>query len=84
MSAGAQERNGFAIQMVAIFSAKVEVLQFAPAGLTLPVPAHRARSCSTRRPRNVSRTIERAALGTETDSPAHSCNVRASRDLYES
>jgi len=59
----------------------VEVLQFAPAGLTLPVPAHRARSCSTRSPRNVSRTIERAALGTETDSPAHSCNVRTSKSV---
>ena len=27
----------------------VEALQFAPAGLSLPVPAHRVRSCSTRR-----------------------------------
>jgi len=28
----------------------VEELQFAPAGLSLAVPAHRARSCSTRSP----------------------------------
>jgi len=66
------------IHIVAAFLAKVEVLQFSPAGLTLPVPAHRARSCSTRSPCHVSRTIERAARGTETVSPAHSCNVRAS------
>jgi hypothetical protein len=78
MSAGAYKRDGVMIQMVAAFSARVEGLQFAPAGLTLPVPAHRARSCSIRSPRYVSHTIERAARGTETDSPAHSYNVRAS------
>ncbi|RLA32060.1 MAG: hypothetical protein DRR11_09240, partial [Gammaproteobacteria bacterium] len=62
------------IRIIVAFLAKVEMLQIAPAGLTLPVPAHRARSCSTRSPCYVSRTIERAARGTETDSPAHSCN----------
>jgi len=50
----------------------IETIQILPAGLSLPVPAHRARSCSTRSPCNVSHTIDRAALGTETDSPAHS------------
>jgi len=36
----------------------VEALQFAPAGLSLPVPAHRFRSCSTRRPTmNLARSI---------------------------
>ena len=53
-------------------SVHVEESQVTPAGLSLPVPAHRARSCSIRSPRYVSRTIERAALGIETDSPAHS------------
>ena len=57
--------------------AVVEALQLTPAGLSLPVPAHRARSCSTRSPCYVSRTIERAALGTESDSPAHSRTTRA-------
>jgi len=57
--------------------AAVEGLRLAPAGLTLPVPAHRARSCSTRSPCYVSHTIERAARGTETDSPAHSRNIPA-------
>jgi hypothetical protein len=52
--------------------APVDVSQLTPAGLSLPVPAHRVRSCSTRSPRYVSHTIERAARGTETDSPAHS------------
>ena len=52
--------------------ANVEVLQLTPAGLSLTVPAQRARSCSTRSPCYVSHTIERAALGTETDSPTHS------------
>ena len=52
--------------------AEIEALQLTPAGLSLPVPAHRARSCSIPGPCYVSRTIERAALGTETDSPAHS------------
>ena len=60
------------IQTVQHISAIVEGLQLTPAGLSLPVPAHRARSCSTRSPCYVSRTIERAARGTETDSPAHS------------
>jgi hypothetical protein len=57
--------------------AAVEVLRLTPAGLSLPVPAHRARSCSTRSPCYVSHTIERDALGTVTDSPAHSRNIRA-------
>jgi len=60
------------IEVLQHLLAAVEALQLTPAGLTLPVPAHRARSCSTRSPCYVSRTIERAALGTETDSPAHS------------
>jgi hypothetical protein len=50
----------------------IETIQILPAGLSLPVPAHRARSHSTRSPCYVSHAIERAALGTETDSPAHS------------
>jgi len=60
------------IQAVQHLSAHVEGLQLTPAGLSLPVPAHRARSCSTRSPCYVSHTIDRAARGTETDSPAHS------------
>ncbi len=60
------------IQAVQHLSDHVEGLQLAPAGLSLPVPAHRVRSCSIRSPCYVSRTIERAARGTETDSPAHS------------
>ena len=54
------------------FPAVAMALRYAPAGLSLPVPAHRARSCSIRSPRYVSRTIERAALGTESGSPVHS------------
>ena len=46
--------------------------QVTPAGLSIPVLAHRARTCSIRSPRYDSRTIERAALGIETDSSAHS------------
>ncbi len=60
------------IQIVGHLLAHVEASQLTPAGLSLPVPAHRARSCSTRSPCYVSPTIERAARGTETDSPAHS------------
>jgi hypothetical protein len=59
-------------QAIQHFLALVEGLQLTPAGLSLPVPAHRARSCSTRSPCNVSHTIERAARGTVIDSPAHS------------
>ena len=59
-------------QAVQHLSARVEGLQLTPVGLSLPVPAHRARSRSTCSPRYISRTIERAARGTETDSPAHS------------
>jgi len=60
------------IKVLQYLLAAVEALQLTPAGLSLPVPAHRARSCSTRGPCYVSHTIERAVLGTETDSPAHS------------
>ena len=59
-------------QAIQHFLAPVEGLRLTPAGLSLFVPAHRARSCSIRSPCYVSRTIERAARGTETDSPAHS------------
>jgi hypothetical protein len=59
-------------QMVQQLPVHVEGLQSTPAGLSLPVPAHRARSCSIRSPCYVSRTIERVVLGTDTDSPAHS------------
>jgi hypothetical protein len=47
-------------------------LQLTPAGLLHPLPAHRAQFCSIRSPCYVSRTIESAALSTETDSPVHS------------
>ena len=60
------------IQMVGQISVIVEELQLTPARLSLPVPAHHARSCSTRSPCYVSHTIRRAARGTETDSRAHS------------
>jgi hypothetical protein len=60
------------IHMIGQSSVSVDGLQLTPAGLSLPVPAHRVRSCSTRSSCYVSHTIERAALGTETDSPAHS------------
>ena len=69
--------KGSMIQVVPHITALVDASQLAPAGLSLPVPAHRARSCSTRSPCYVSRAIERAALGTETDSPGHSRNIRA-------
>ncbi len=59
-------------QAVQHLSSYVDALRFTPAGLSLPVPAHRARSRSIRSPCYVSRAIERAALGTETDSPVHS------------
>ena len=59
-------------QAIQHFLAPVEGLQLTPAGLSLSVPAHRDRSCSTRSPCYVSHTIDRAALGTESDSPAHS------------
>jgi len=64
-------------QVALQITALVDASQLAPAGLSLPVPAHRARSCSTRSPCYVSRTIERAARGTETGSPVHSRNIRA-------
>ena len=35
------DRSGAMIQKVAAFSAKAKVLQFAPAGLSLPVPAQK-------------------------------------------
>jgi len=60
------------VQAVQHLSAYVEKLQLTPDELSLPVPVHRVRSCSTRSPCYVSHTIERAARGTETDSPAHS------------
>jgi len=60
------------IQAVRHLLAHVEGLQFAPAGLSLPVPIQRARSRSIRSPCYVSRTIKRAARGTETGSPTHS------------
>jgi hypothetical protein len=60
------------IQAVQQLLANVEALQLTPDGLSIPVPAHRARSRSTRSPRYASRTIERAALGTETDSSVNS------------
>jgi len=66
------------IQTVQHSTILVDTLRFAPVGLLLPVPAQRVRSRSTRSPCCVSRTIERAALGTETNSPAHSRNIRAS------
>jgi hypothetical protein len=72
MSIGCPDGNRMMIQRVKQQSASVIAFHFTPAGLSLLVPAHRARSRSTRSPRYVSRTIERAALGTETDSPAHS------------
>ncbi len=72
MSVGFRKGKQQLIQIVQQLLEHVGTLQFTPAGLSLPVPARRARSCSTRSPRYVSRTIERAALGTETDSPVRS------------
>jgi hypothetical protein len=127
MSVGSHNGIWFVIQSAEYNLILVDALRIAPAGLSLPVPAHRARSCSTdsillkkpsmafstssiekrgfqltpifnglqppkmavhpcterslsknvvfqqaASPRHVSRTIERAALGTETDSPTHS------------
>ncbi len=60
------------IHMVRSVLEPAEASKLTPAGLSLPVPAQRVRSCSTRSPRYVSRTIERAALGTESGSPVHS------------
>jgi hypothetical protein len=44
MSAGFQDRNNYMFQQVQYLSVYVEAGQLTPAGLSLPVPAHRARS----------------------------------------
>ena len=50
MSDGTQIDKQHRFQVLQNFSAGVEALQAAPAGLSLSVPANRGRSCSTRNP----------------------------------
>ncbi len=50
MSNGTDNNQRHVYKLLRSFSACIAVLQFAPAGLSLPVPANRARSCSTRSP----------------------------------
>ena len=58
MSNGFQKDKRHMYQASKNFSVGFEALQFAPAGLPLPVPAHRARSSSTRSPAmNLARSI---------------------------
>ena len=48
MNSGTQNANCHMYQVIKYLSDCVEVLQFVLAGLSLPVPAHPVRSCSTR------------------------------------
>jgi hypothetical protein len=48
MNNGTQNDHRFVYQVIQDFSACVTAMQFAPAGLSIPVPAHPVRSCSTR------------------------------------
>ena len=72
MSGGFQIGKWMMNHTVLQLAVNCEGLQITPAGLLLPVPAHRVRSRSIRSPRYISRTIERDVRGTETGSPAHS------------
>ena len=56
-------------------SALIEALQFVPAGLSLPVSAHRARSYSTRSPMNLARSNALHA----TQEPT----IPATREIFE-
>ncbi len=58
MSNGIHNYKRHMYQAIQNQPACIEALQFAPAGLSLPVPAHRARSYSTRRTTmNLARSI---------------------------
>jgi len=48
MSNGTHYNQRHVYQVLQSFSGCIAVLQFVPAGLSLPVPANRSRSCSTR------------------------------------
>jgi len=48
MNNGTQNANRHVYRVIEDYSACVAMIQFAPAGLSLPVPAHLVRSCSTR------------------------------------
>jgi len=48
MSDGTHHNERQMYQAIQYLSDCIEALQFAPAGLSLPVPAHPVRSCSTR------------------------------------
>ncbi len=50
MNDGTHNDRQHMYQAIQYFSASVGAFQFAPAGLSLLVPAHRPRSCSTRSP----------------------------------
>jgi len=50
MSDGTNNYKRHMNQVLQNFSAGVEALQYSPAGLSLSVPANRARFCSTRNP----------------------------------
>ena len=58
MSNGTHNNQRHVYQAIQSVLACIAVLQFAPAGLSLPVPANRSRSCSTRsRAMNLARSI---------------------------
>jgi hypothetical protein len=58
MSNGTDNYKWYMFQAIQNLRACFEAMKFAPAGLSLPVPAHRARSCSTRRiTMNLARSI---------------------------
>jgi len=48
MNNGTQNNHRHVHQVIPEHSIIIVAMQFAPAGLSLPVPAHPARSCSTR------------------------------------
>ena len=50
MSNGTHKSKWHMCQALKSISANFVTVQFVPAGLSLPVPAHRERSCSTRSP----------------------------------
>ncbi len=48
MSNGTHNNHRHVYQALQSFSTRIAALQFAPAGLSIAVPANRVRSCSTR------------------------------------
>ncbi len=71
MSDGTHHNERQMYQAIQYLSDCIEALQFAPAGLSLPAPAARPILLNPLLGYE-SRTIERAARGTETGIPSHS------------